>query len=259
MPYVQFKDQRFPLTAAELTIGAYEGAGVRLPGDDPAVRAVLRVGADGTGIVRRDGPDSAVSVNGVRLGAEPSPLLHGDRLAIGSHELRYGDEAGRSGLGFLPSVNVSGAIGPKRSAPRKPTTSTGGRLVSLVDGREYEVPAGGVTFGRDVANDIVIASTEVSRKHATIAPGEGGYVLSDLSTNGVTVNGERVDGHLLLGRGDVVTIGSEEYRFYADVAKTPAASSSAGGPAAGAPPPAPLHASALAADTGSPSGADSWN
>src|ERR1019366_10707915 len=60
------------------------------------------------------------------------------------------------------------------------------------------------------------------RKHATIAPGEGGYVLTDLSTNGLTINGVRVNKSQLLGRGDVLKIGPEEYRFYADVAKAPA-------------------------------------
>ena len=32
-------------------------------------------------------------VNGVRLGAEPTPLLHGDKIAIGSHELLVVDPA----------------------------------------------------------------------------------------------------------------------------------------------------------------------
>ena len=84
MPYIQFNDQRFPLTAAELTVGSYEGAAVRLPGDDPALRAVLLIGADGTGLVRRGSADATVFVNGVQLGAEPSPLLHGDKLSLGS-------------------------------------------------------------------------------------------------------------------------------------------------------------------------------
>ena len=66
--------------------------------------------------------------------------------------------------------------------------------------------------------EIVVPSTEVSRRHALIAPGEGGYVVHDLSTNGVLVNGERVAKTRVLGRGDVIRIGEEEFRFYADVA-----------------------------------------
>jgi pSer/pThr/pTyr-binding forkhead associated (FHA) protein len=258
MPYIQFNDQRFPLTAAELTVGAYEDAAVRLPGDDATLRAVLHVGADGTGLVRRGSAEAVVFVNGVQLGAEPSPLLHGDKLSLGASELRYGDDVKGGSTQFLSSMNIPDALKARGSAPRKPTTATGGRLVSLVDGREYPVPDSGVTFGREIGNDIVIASTEVSRKHATIAPGEGGYVVTDLSTNGMTVNGVRVDKSQLLGRADVLKIGPEEYRFYADVAKAPAAPPVAAAPppviepavpAASAPPPAPSEAPALVADT----------
>jgi pSer/pThr/pTyr-binding forkhead associated (FHA) protein len=232
MPYIQFNDQQFPLTAAELTVGAYDGAALRLPGDDASLRAVLLVGADGTGLVRRGGADATIFVNGVQLGAEPSPLLHGDKLSLGAHELRYGDDVKGGSTQFLFSVNIPDSLKAKSGSPKKPTTATGGRLVSLVDGREYPVPDAGVTFGREIGNDIVIASTEVSRKHATIAPAESGYVLTDLSTNGLTVNGVRIEKTHLLGRGDVLKIGPEEYRFYADVAKAPALEAVSTAPAA---------------------------
>ena len=251
MPYIQFNDQRFPLTAAELTVGAYDGAALRLPGDDTRLRAVLLIGGDGTGIVRRGAADAVVYVNGVQLGAEPSPLLHGDKLSLGAHELRYGDDVKGGSTQFVSSSSVSGTLRAKPTTPKKLTTATGGRLVSLVDGREYPVPDGGVTFGREIGSDIVIASTEVSRKHATIAPMDGGYVLTDNSTNGLTVNGVRVEKSQRLGGGDVLKIGPEEYRFYADVAKSPDAppAGEAAVSAASAPPPAPLEAPALVADS----------
>jgi hypothetical protein len=46
-------------------------------------------------------------------------------------------------------------------------------------------------------------------------------MLRDLSTNGVLVNGTRISGSQLLARADVVRVGSEDFRFYADV-PTPA-------------------------------------
>jgi pSer/pThr/pTyr-binding forkhead associated (FHA) protein len=252
MPYIQFNDQRFPLTAAELTVGTYDGAALRLPGDDARLRAVLLIGADGTGLARRGSTDAVVFVNGVQLGAEPSPLLHGDKLSLGNHELRYGDDVKGGSTQFVSSAGLPDALKGKAGAPKKLTTATGGRLVSLVDGREYAVPDGGVTFGREIGNDIVIASTEVSRKHATIAPMEGGYVVTDNSTNGLTVNGLRVEKSQRLGRGDVLKIGPEEYRFYADVAKVPEAPAPVPVtpvvPAASAPLPAPVEAPALVAD-----------
>jgi pSer/pThr/pTyr-binding forkhead associated (FHA) protein len=119
-----------------------------------------------------------------------------------------------------------------------------------VDGKEYQIPAAGITFGREAGSDVVVAQPEVSRRHATIAPDGSGYTLTDLSTNGVWVNGNRLQGSQVLARADVVRVGNEEFRFYADVAPagakpaapTPSASSPpvpAPAPAAAPPPPAP--------------------
>ncbi len=221
MPYIQFKDQQFPLAQADLTVGAFDGAGVRLPGDDPSARAILKLAADGTGLVRRGAADAVVLLNGVQLGAEPSPILHGDKVEVAGCELRYGDDKKSGSTQFLSAASIPDSLKARVATPKKPTTATGGRLVSLVDGREYPVPDAGVTFGREIGCDIVIASTEVSRKHATIAPGEGGYLVADLSTNGVFVNGVRIEKTQMLGRGDVLKIGPEEFRFYADMAKSP--------------------------------------
>lgn len=246
MPYLQLHDQQLVLPEGDASIGAFEGADVRLPDGDPETRAVVTVSAAGV-VIRRGAPEAVILVNGVQLGVEPSPLLHGDRIEMAGHELRLGDDQKGGSTQFVSAADVAALVGQAKSsgAPKKPTTATGGRLVSLVDGREYAVSAAGVTFGREVGNDIVLAGGEVSRKHASIAPAENGYLLTDHSTNGVWVNGTRVAGTQLLGRGDVLRMGTEEYRFYADVAKSapaPAASATAV-PVAAAPeavaPPAP--------------------
>lgn len=221
MPYLQLQDQQFPLPAGDATIGAFDGAVVRLPAGDPSVRAVISVGAQGV-VIRRGTPESVVLVNGVQLGNEPSPVLHGDRIELAGHALRLADDEKEGRTAFVNAADVAAmlaAAGKSPAAPKKPTTATGGRLVSLIDGREYSVPDAGVSFGREVGNDIVLASNEVSRKHASIAPAANGYVLTDHSTNGVWVNGARISGTQLLGRGDVIKMGTEEFRFYADVAK----------------------------------------
>ena len=101
--------------------------------------------------------------------------------------------------------------------PTRRTQASGGRSVSLVDGREYSVPAGGLVIGRDAWCDVVVPTAEVSRRHAQIAPAAEGYVITDTSTNGVFVNGERVSRTQTLGRGDIVRVGGEEFRFYADL------------------------------------------
>lgn len=219
MPYLQLQDQQFPLPAGDATVGAFEGATVRLPSGVASARAIVSVGPSGV-VIKRGAPDAVILVNGVQLGVEPSPLLHGDRVEIAGHELRLGDDQKEGSTKFVSAADVAALVAnAKGGAPKKPTTATGGRLVSLVDGREYTVSDAGVTFGREVGNDVVLASSEVSRKHASIAPAANGYVLTDHSTNGVWVNGTRVAGSQLLGRGDVLKMGSEEFRFYADVAK----------------------------------------
>lgn len=246
MPYLQLEDRQYPLPAGEATIGAFEGAVVRLPSGDPAIRAVAVTGPGGV-VIRRGSPDSVVLVNGVQLGAEPSPLLHGDRVELAGHELRLGEDQKGGSTQFVSASDVAAILG-KGAAPKKPTSATGGRVVSLVDGREYPVSPDGLTFGREVGNDVVIASTEISRQHASIAADVGGYVITDHSTNGVWVNGQRIADQQLLGRGDVIKMASEEFRFYADVVKAaPAAAAAAAAPTPVSAPPAPPAPSSPAA------------
>lgn len=234
MAYLQLQDQQIALPEGDATVGAFEGAVVRLPSGDPNIRAVVTVGAKGV-VIRRGTPDSVILVNGVQVGLEPSPILHGDRIEIAGHQLRLGDDQKQGSTAFVSAADVAALVASysKSSGPKKPTTATGGRLVSLVDGREYAVGEAGVSLGREVGNDIVLESKEVSRKHASIKPADNGYVLHDHSTNGVWVNGARVQGQQLLGRGDVIKMGTDEFRFYADVAKAAPAAPSPSNESAG--------------------------
>ena len=224
MPYLKLHDRLFPLAPGEVTIGAMDGAGIRLPSGDPAVTAVVLVESVGVSI-RRGSADAVVLVNGVQLGVEPTPLLHGDRIELAGHELRVGEDQQAGNTAFVSAAEIAKLVQTSGApfTPKKPTTATGGRLVSLVDGREYTVPDIELSFGREVGNTVVIASSEISRKHASIIPDVKGYLLRDHSTNGVWVNGSRIASEQVLGRGDVIKMGTEEFRFYADVAKAPPA------------------------------------
>jgi pSer/pThr/pTyr-binding forkhead associated (FHA) protein len=183
----------------------------------PPVQAVVDLTRENQVVIRRVAAGAAVRVNGVQLGAEPTPLIHGDKIEIGDSELFYGDDRRGGSTQFISSVNVPDLQRLQSPGPGKATAATGGRVISLVDGREYIVSAGGLSFGRDAGCDVVIPSSEVSRRHAEVVPGDVGYVLSDTSTNGVFVNGTRIEAMQVLGRGDVLRIGTEEFRFYADV------------------------------------------
>ena len=206
--------------------------------------------SEGHTVIRRIG-DAAVKVNGVPLGAEPTPLMHGDKIEIAGRELFYAEDTKRGTTRHVMQSDVRSVL-EKRSGAARATIGSGGRLVSLVDGKEYIVTERGITIGRDASSDVVVAQTEVSRKHAEIIPAERGYLIHDHSTNGVYVNGVRVLQSQVLSRSDVVRVGSEEFRFYADVmisgsmpkasmpTATPPTSSAAAPVAAAAPQPVPL-------------------
>ncbi|HEY2065578.1 MAG TPA: FHA domain-containing protein [Gemmatimonadaceae bacterium] len=93
-----------------------------------------------------------------------------------------------------------------------------GRLTALSDGRVYSIPAAGLLIGRHPSCDIVLASLRASRRHARVVPAPDGYALVDDSTNGVVVNGVRVDGRIVLKQGDIIGIGETAFRFSTDAA-----------------------------------------
>ncbi|MFL5574864.1 MAG: FHA domain-containing protein [Gemmatimonadaceae bacterium] len=233
MPYIELDDKQFPLRVGEACRIGGSAAEIPLPGAEASSTEAVLDCLDGEQVfIRRASDAGEVRVNGIRLGAEPTPLMHGDKIAVGRSELLFGDDRSAGNTQFVPAYTggahrVGGDGAGELRLPVRPTAATGGRLVSLVDGREYVVPDGGLTIGRDAGSDVVVASTEVSRRHASLAPAEGGYVLRDASTNGLFVNAERVDGARLLGRGDVVRVGNEEFRFSADA---PAAETAAAPP-----------------------------
>jgi pSer/pThr/pTyr-binding forkhead associated (FHA) protein len=234
MPYLQLRDTQFPLFEGETRVGRGADVDVQLAASAESVPegtlAVITVAPDLSVTIRRHAAEATIEVNGVALGVEPAPLLHGDRIAFEGVELRFADEA-RSGM----TVELPGLVLPEPAAgaaEERRGSRSGGRLVSMVDGREYAVIPEGLTIGRDAGCDVVVPAAEVSRRHARIAPGDQGYVLEDLSSNGLLVNGARSPKSYVLGRGDTLRIGSEEFRFYADV-EAPAASPPS------APPPAP--------------------
>ena len=234
MPVLQLNDQQFPLQAGTTRVGAGGEADVPLPADPGlGIQALIDRSAQGPMTIRRAVPTANVRVNGVLLGAEPTPLMHGDKVEIGGLELRFADDAKGGATQFVSASDIASLAGAKRAGAARPTAASGGRLVSLVDGKEYTVPSAGLVFGRDASCDVVVAENEVSRRHAEIAAGDQGYVVRDLSANGVFVNGERVQGSHRLVRSDVVRIGKEEFRFYADLlAASPAPAAAQAAPAA---------------------------
>jgi hypothetical protein len=83
------------------------------------------------------------------------------------------------------------------------------RTLVVVEGRRVLIGPGGAVLGRAHECDVQIASTDVSRRHAEIAPAEGGWSIRDLgSTNGVRLNGRPVRGPEPLHAGDLIELGT---------------------------------------------------
>jgi pSer/pThr/pTyr-binding forkhead associated (FHA) protein len=89
------------------------------------------------------------------------------------------------------------------------------RLRRADGGSAVEILDRGLMIGRDRDSDLVVPGAQVSRRHGIVRHGAHGYVLTDVSKNGIYVNGRRVDGARVLRIGDVVQIGEEEFRFEA--------------------------------------------
>lgn len=230
MPMLELGGRRFTIPMGEVVLGSDPQCAISLTGPGLLPRHALLAGQpDGQVVIRKAAPEAEVMINGVRLGAEPTPLLHGDKLQVAGQELTFVDERRSGSTQFVPAMGVPGADARSQTGPKSVGT-TGGRLVSLTDGREYVIMASSLVMGREAGCDVVVPGKDVSRRHAEIVPSPKGYLLVDSSTNGVYVNDARVQGQRVLTRGDVIRIGEESFRFYTDqAAATPAP----------APPPAP--------------------
>ncbi len=77
-------------------------------------------------------------------------------------------------------------------------------------GRRHVIGPNGLTFGRSAPADVVIADTEISRSHCRFVRDGEGVIVTDLnSTNGVYLDGERINGAASVPVGAIVRIGRQ--------------------------------------------------
>jgi pSer/pThr/pTyr-binding forkhead associated (FHA) protein len=219
MPYLQVDGHQHVLAPGTTVLGSSPDALIALPpGAGGACRADVRVGSDGSVVIARAASGGEVRVNGVMLGGEPAPLLHGDKITVGDTELTFGDETAAGHTRVMPAMPAAEEPPliqvPAAGAGRG--RASGGRLISLVDGREYAVPSEGLVIGRDPSCTVVLRGHAVSRRHAVIAAARDSYMITDTSANGLMVNGTPVVGSERLARGDIISVADENFRFYAD-------------------------------------------
>src|SRR6185437_14364292 len=216
MMNLEFGGARIPVPAGETIIGSAPSCAIVLEGEGVQPRhAILQGTPQGAAAIRGGAPGAELLLNGVQVGAD----------RVGNTQL------------FDSGAFTDLAPPVRPPAASTPTGATGGRLVCLTDGREYTITGDTLVFGRDAGSDVVVGGTDVSRRHAEIEATPDGYVLNDLSVNGTYVNGERIGRQHLLARADVIRIGHDEFRFYADVLAPPAARGRRGVPPVTAPQP----------------------
>ena len=84
----------------------------------------------------------------------------------------------------------------------------------VIEGRRIVIGRGGAVIGRSRDCDIVLEDPNVSRRHAEVRPANGAWEVADLgSTNGLAVDGRRVEGRAPLGGGERIELGTSVLAF----------------------------------------------
>ncbi len=216
MPHLISGDDRCVLRSGTFTLGG-RGSNALPVGAlswHPAA-ATITVHGDGPVLIKRTTAAVVVRCNGESLGVAPVELKHGTRIDFEGCRLVYEadvpradapSDAGRVARTQSP-LHLTGA------AAKAAAEIAAARLVNVRTGAALRLTGRRVVIGRDEACDLVLADMGVSRRHASISPVRGGYLLRDESANGTLVNGTRISGTYLLDHGDILLIHQEELRF----------------------------------------------
>src|SRR5438445_8061114 len=159
MALLELGQRKYSIPVGEVVLGSDAGCAISLTGAGVLPRHALLLGqADGQVVIRKAAPAAEVTINGVRLGAEPTPLLHGDKVELGDHELTFVDERRSGSTQYVQALSLrEGVPGAAARPGGKPAAigTSGGRVVSLTDGREYVITGASLVFGREAGCDVV--------------------------------------------------------------------------------------------------------
>lgn len=236
-PVLRAGDERCPLPPGVHALGGRGSDAIKLAALESQARAaIVTVSQDGKTLLQRTTAAVMVRIDGQTIGIDPVELRHGDTIDFADCRLTFETDAatahypgrrtierpalsaGATGERSLALVARSTGVGVASHAPNgsKAEQTTGAALVMAQTGARHPLPARRIYIGRDDSCDVVVRGNSVSRRHASIAPVAGGFMLRDESVNGTLVNGVRVVGTYLLGNGDVVRVQDEEIRVELD-------------------------------------------
>jgi len=212
MPLLRSGADRCTLRPGTNTLGGRGANALPVPALawQPAV-ATITVQPQGPVMIQRTTASVVVRVNDEPLGVGPFELRHGAHIDFAGCRLTYDAElaAPPAGGGDRSTAQIPVSSAPARAVSTAPTA----QLLHLSSGRTFALPTRRMVVGRDDACDIRLDGDGVSRRHFSIAPVPGGYLLTDESSNGTLVNGERVSRTHILDDGDIVRLHDEELRF----------------------------------------------
>jgi pSer/pThr/pTyr-binding forkhead associated (FHA) protein len=234
-PFFRAGDERCSLRRGRIRLGGGAPDAVRLTALEHQPRAaIVMVSGDGVTTLQRTSAAIMVRVDGKTIGIAPVELHHGATIDFGDCRLVFElksagatptetrDEEPDSSRDDTPKARPLALVtspkgdGARTAAPRSGDQVAGAALVVTRTGERHALPPRRIHIGRDDSCDVVVRGNAVSRRHASIAPVVGGFMLRDESSNGTLVNGVRIVGTYLLGHGDVVRVQDEELRVELD-------------------------------------------
>jgi hypothetical protein len=142
-----------------------------------------------------------------------------DRLRLGEFGIqarlvRPGEDASQA-----PSQGDEGhtmvyTASERLAEPLKEPDPRRGSAKLRYEGRTAVLGQRGGVIGRSRDCDVVLSDENVSRRHAEVQPSGGSWIVRDLgSTNGVKVNGSRIQGPQSLKPGDTIQLGTSRVTF----------------------------------------------
>ena len=157
----------------------------------------------------------------ITLGTSPRVDVQ-DRRAAAAGRVRH-PGAARAAAGARARPAEPGRRGPhdgllelragRRSRCASPIRGAAARGCGSRAARARRLRGRGARAAR-ATRDVVLDDPNVSRHHAEVRPSGGSWIVNDLgSTNGIKVNGRRVNGPQSLKRGDVIELGTSRVTF----------------------------------------------
>lgn len=199
MPFLDSGQSSIEVTPGELLVGSGAQANWRVLNSDLAARHfTIKVAPDGSATLRPYSASTIVVVNGAAASPSGIPIRTGDVIAAGSARFYYVDDL---------------------EAPRPEVPDQQSRPAYLIDEAErqaFPLAKRTVSIGRDVGAGIPLRDPAVSRFHADVRSEAGEYVLYSMGSAGTHVNDQRVAAPKLLAEGDVIRIGTTNFRFTRD-------------------------------------------